>query len=48
MEKKEDIEESGWKGWKNEIKDIVKQSNKKIELEELQVKVIKRYREFGN
>lgn len=44
----DESEVNGWKGWKNELKEIVKQNNKKIELEELQVKAIKRYREFGN
>ena len=43
-EKKE--EESGWRGWKNEIKDIIKSHDSKMEMGELQQMAIKRYREF--
>lgn len=40
-------EEDGWRGWKNELKEIIKENNKNISLDNLEKIAIKRYREFS-
>ena len=43
----ESYEEGSWKGWKNEIKSIIKVNDRRILKSNLEEKVLKRYRE-GN
>lgn len=47
IESKVQAEENEWRGWKNEIKQVIKESGKKVLLEELEGQVLKRYKQFG-
>ena len=40
-----DAEENDWKGWKNEIKSIIKENDSCILKEDLEEKTLKRYKE---
>jgi hypothetical protein len=44
VEKGEEEEDGKWKGWKNEIKAIIREEGKPIEMSQLREKTLEKYR----